>query len=450
MSRSCHLLALLGALAALLLAALPAAPASASVTLPQGGVTQVPTAALDELVAEAETGTFGVQLAALEPTLFAKLLDELPAIASLASVEGLGEAAGVRAALVHALEEFTDERQPLGELVGTGSELATDIEEQLEETFEESGVAEEPGGPESLEEAVERALGKMPEAVIDEGLSSLSLGELLSKLLTQASDPARLAGRILFAVEAGELEELLGTVPSGEPFTVADVAEAASAVELSSGELAQALGQTSSELPEAALALLTPLQDGRALGVLAGSKGLSFALFGPPPPPPNEEGPGEGGEGEGEETTPPLETETTPAAPAPGGGSAPGSSNAVATTAEVPAPSVTTPPSASSPVPPATTANAKIAIVAHKTKGGRVTLTLRIPSAGRLTVGGADLRPVKRSFAGATARAAITLAPTRAGIGSLQRHGHLRVRLIASFRTAGGVLSTISVTVTLG
>jgi hypothetical protein len=442
MSRTCHVFAVLGALVALLLAVLPTATAAASVTLPQGGVTQVSTAALDDLIGEAETGTSGVQLAALEPTLLAKLLDELPPLGSLAGVEGLGETAGVRQALVHALEEFVDERQPLGELVGAGSELATDIEEQLEEAFEESGVAEEAGGPESLEEAVERALGKTPEAVIGEGLSSLSLGELLSRLLARASDPARLAGRIFSAVEEEELDELLGTVPSGEPFGVADVAEAASAVGLSPAELAQALGQTTSELPEAAPALLTALQDGRALGLFAGSKGLSFALFGPPPAPPGEEEPGEGGE----ETTPPLETETTPPAPTPGAGNAPGGGSPVATTSQAPAPSATTPP----PAPPAAKAAAKLAIVAHRTKRGRLTLTLRIPAPGRLTVGGADLRTVKRSFTAAAARATVTLTPTHAALVSLQRHGRLRVRLAASFRTAGGVVSTAVLAVTLG
>jgi hypothetical protein len=445
---------MLGVLAALLLAARPVAPASAAVTLPQGGVTQAPTAPLDELIGEAETGALGVQLAALEPTLLAKLLDELPAISSLAGVEGLGEAAGVRHALVEALEEFTEERQPLGELLGAGSELATDIEEQLEETFEESGVAEQAGGPESLEEAVERTLGKTPEAVIDEGLSSLGLGELLSKLLTRASEPARLAGRIFSAVEQEELEELLGTVPSGEAFTVADVAEAASAVELSPAELAQALGQTTSELPESALALLTPLQDGRALGVFAGSKGLSFALFGPPPAPPGEGEGGEGGAGEGEggseETGGPPEMETTPPAPTPVTAAGPGSSSPVATTAQAPAPNVAAPPPVGPSAPSSATAVAKLAILAHKTKDGRVTLTLRIPAAGRLTVGGAGLRPVKRSFAGATARAMTTLTPTRAGLASLQRHGHLRVRLTASFRATGGTASTVALAVTLG
>ncbi len=256
------------------LAALPAS-AAAAVSLPPGGVTELSASEGVAVLGDAQLGEGGVPVSALEAPVLVGFFVARPGISDLAGLSALGGVEGIEQALTRAIEQLEDDKLPVEELVGPW-ELATDLEEQLEAAYEESEAAEQPGAPETLEELVEQELGRTPAELIDEG-TGLSLGALLSAWLGEAADPAALTGALFAAVDPTEVEDLAEAELSGEPFTLADVAETAAAVGLSSAELAQALGQTTSELPEGARALLAPLSDGRWLGVFVGGKGLLFA-----------------------------------------------------------------------------------------------------------------------------------------------------------------------------
>jgi len=428
---------------------------TAAVALPPGGVTPLAAGPAVELLGEDELGAGGVPTSSLEAALLAKLLSSLSPISQLANVNGLGGAGGVEAAMRRAIEELAGDGELVEELVGVFG-LAFDFEEQLEEAFEESGVENEPGGPETLEEAVEEALGSSPEEVIDAALRPLSLSKLLSDLLAEAAHPEAVAGALFAATNPGELQELLGASLSGEPFALADVAETAEAAGLSSAELAEKLGLTMSELPEGARALVAPLSDGRALGVFAGRDGLAFALFGPPPAEPEPEPEPEGGEeagtgegtGEGIGTGPggptPPQTETPPGSgPAPGPGALPSSGPPATALTQLP-------PNAAAAAPSTPQTGTRVRVIAHRAKGRAVTLALRIPAAGLLSVTGSGVRPVRRAFARASARASVQLTITRTSVAALRDRGRLKLRLSISFRPAAGATSSAAVTVQLG
>jgi hypothetical protein len=426
----------------------------ASVTVPPGGIAEVPPVQLDELLAQAQLGEEGIPLNALETSLLAKILEERPGISALASVNGLGGAAGVKRALVKAIGEAVEEDDELGELLEFG--LAIDFEEHLEDAFEESGVSEQPGGPEDLEEAVERALGKDPEEVIEEGLGSLTLDELLSRLVREGSHPVRLTGALFRAIEAEELEEVLGTTLSAEPFSRADVAEVAQAIGITPTELAAKLGDTPSELPETAIALLTPLHNGQSLGVFGGLQGLSFGLIGTAPPPveepeePEEEEPEEPAEVEEPTESPAGSSSFGETAGSGSGATSAGGSAALANPAPALLGSTTQPPSAAAQPPAAVQRQgapaAKLKILSHRLDGHTLTIVLQVPAAGRLTVRGKDLRGVHRNVARAE-HLTLTTGASVAGAASLREKHRLKVELHASLRTSDG--SSASTTLAL-
>lgn len=426
-----------------LLGALPAAPASAdakptAISLPSGGVGELPPGAMTELLGEAGLGTGGIALGALEAPLLARQLSNLPGIGDLATVDGLGGGEGIEQSLLAALGAMAEGDEPLEELVG-GFGLAVDLEEQLEAAYEASEAREAPGAPESLEEAVEETLGRSPEEVIDEGLESLTLGELLSSLLSEAAHPGAVAGAIFSATDREELYELLGTTLSHEPFAEASVAEAASAIGVTPAELAEEVGKTPTELPETALALVVPLRNGQALGVFAADKGLAFALIGAAPPA-EEEAEEEASESEGGSEVPAGSGAPSSAA---GSGQSPSASTAASTT------SATTLAPAATPLPAARPSAGKVRIIGRRTKGSTVTLVVQVPAGGRLTLTGRGLRPVHRAIVRA-GRVSVKLSATRAAVASLRRHHHLTLDVRASFDPASGQRSSTTATVKLG
>jgi len=446
-------LATLG-LACAALAALPA-PAAAAVSLPAGGVTELSSSEGVAVLGDAELGT-GIPSSALEAPVLVGFFVARPGISDLAGLSALGGREGVEQALTRAIEQLEDDQLPVEELVGPW-ELATDLEEQLEAAYEESEAAEQPGAPESLEELVEQELGHTPAELIDEG-TGLSLGELLSAWLGEAADPAALTGALFAAVDSTEVEDLAEADLSGEPFTLADVAETAAAVELTPAELAQALGQTTSELPEGARVLLAPLSDGRWLGVFVGGKGLSFAAFGPPPAhkePGEEPGEEEGGEEAGGEegggleegehgggTPPPGEPGT------PGGGASGGSSGGSTSTPDAGQGPLATAAS-SAPASPAPAALARVKILGSRARGARLKLVLAVPSAGTLVLRGKGLRTVRHTSTGAR-RITIELHATSTVAASLRSHHRVKIKLQASFTPSFGAVSSAAATVVLG
>jgi hypothetical protein len=448
------------------LAALPA-PAAAAVSLPPGGVTELSSSEGVAVLGDAELGT-DIPSSALEAPVLVGFFLARPGISDLAGLSALGGREGVEQALTRAIEQLEDDELPVEELVGPW-ELATDLEEQLEAAYEESEAAEQPGAPETLEELVEQELGRTPAELIDEG-TGLGLGELLSAWLGEAADPAALTGALFAAVDPTEVEDLAEAELSGEPFTLADVAETAGAVELTPAELAQALGQTPSELPEGARALLAPLSDGRWLGVFVGGKGLSFAAFGPPPA--HEEEPGEepgeeppGGEENGEEAggkegggleegehgggTPPPGEPGTPGGGTSGdssdGGTTPPTGQAPLATLASSAPASTT----TSPAPAVSATLARVKILSSRAKGATLKLVLAVPSAGTLVLRGKGLRTVRHTSTGAR-RITIELHATSAVAASVRNHHRVKIKLQASFTPSFGAVSSAAVTVALG
>lgn len=440
------------------LAASPA-PAAAAVSLPPGSVTELSSSEGVAVLGDAELGS-GIPSSALEAPVLVGFFLARPGISDLAGLSALGGHEGVEQALTRAIEQLEDDELPVEELVGPW-ELATDLEEQLEAAYEESGAAEQPGAPETLEELVEQELGRTPSELIDEG-TGLSLGELLSAWLGEAADPAALTGALFAAVDSTEVEDLAEAELSGEPFTLANVAETAAAVGLTSAELAQTLGQTTSELPEGARALLAPLSDGRWLGVFVGGKGLSFAAFGPPPTheEPVEE-PEEGGEEAGGEEgggveegehgggTPP------PGEPAPGGPSGGGTSGNTSS-GDTPAPGAGQSPLATtasstpaSPAPAAPATVARVKILSSRAKGATLKLVLAVPSAGTLVLRGKGLRTVRHTSTGAR-RITIELHATSAVAASVRSHRRVKIKLQASFTPGFGAVSSAAATVVLG
>ncbi len=453
--RAAATLAALGFICAAL-AALPA-PAAAAVSLPPGGVTELSASEGVAVLGDAQIGERGAPLSALEVPVLVSFFAGRPGISDLAGLSALGGAEGIEQALTRAIEQVAADQLPVEELVGPW-ELALDFEEQLEAAYEASAAAKEPGAPETLEELVEQELNRAPSELIEEG-TSLGLGELLSAWLGEAADPAALTGALFTAVDPTEVEDLAEAELDGEPFTLADVAETAAAVEMTPAELAQTLGQTTSELPEGARALLAPLSDERWLGVFVGGRGLSFAAFGPPPAheePGEEEGEekagGEEGGGleEGEHggggTPPPGET---------GGGTSGGSSGGdtsapSAGPGPLAAAASNTPasvPASPAPTPPATLARVKI--LSSRAKGATLKLVLAVPSAGTLVLRGKGLRVVRHT-ASAARRVTIELHATSTVAASVRSHHRVKVKLQAFFTPSVGAVSSAAATVVLG
>lgn len=462
-SRCCHACPRLGlaaaaaaataAATALLLGALPAVPANANtpagaharagveratLTVPPGGIGQLSASNLDELLGEAELGSPGVALSALEVPLLAKLLSHLPGIAALATVDGLGGSAGVEQAMVQAIDELAGEGELVEELVG-GFGLALGFEEQLEATYEASARAHETGAPETLEEAVEEALGRSPEEAIDEGLESLTLGELFSKLIGKAAHPEALAGALFAASDQEGLQEILGTALAGEPFVAATAGEAAAALSITPAELAEKLGKTPPQLPESAVALFAPLHNGQQLGVFAAKQGLAFGLVGEAPP--VEEEPEEAEQEEEPDNaggTGPVKSGGSNPPAGPDSSSAPAATAAISSTAP-----------GGAPAPTQTSAGpAKVRFVAHRVNGAALTLTLAVSGAGRLTVSGHGVSAIHRTLAHAR-RVSLKLHITRAAAASLHRHHRLKLALRASFVPTAGAPSVTGAIVTL-
>jgi hypothetical protein len=413
--------------------------APTALSLPPGGIGEVSGENLDQLLGEGALGAGGVSLGTLEAPLLAKQLSRLSGISELAGVDGLGGDAGVEQAMLRAIETLAGEGELVEELVG-GFGLVIDFEEQLEATYEASEAAHQPGAPETLEEAVEEALHRSPEEAIDEGLESVTLGEVLSTLLGKAAHPEALAEALFDATEPEELAELLGTTLSHEPFVRATAAEAAAAIGVTTAQLAEKLGKTSGQLPASAVALFTPLHNGQQLGVFAAKKGLAFGLVGEAPP----------SEEPDEVEEEPLEQPAGSAGEQPVGKSS-GSAEAAGVSSGTPSASSASVASTAAPPVPKTTAPpavAKIRILAHPVNGATVTLVLGVAGAGRLAVSGHGIAAIHRSISHA-ARLSVRLTTTRAAGSSLRKHHRLTLTLHVAFVPAAGAASVASTSVTL-
>ena len=317
------------------------------------------------------------------------------AISELQGLEG-AEPQKLQETLQKLIEGLTS-GTTLGELLG-GGESPTGFQEKLEGLL----------GPLSLK--LEELLGGNPAAKLSEALQSAGAGEVLGKLLELSSEPQALVAQLLGALGPESLQGLLGTVPTGEPFSASTVEELAGKLETTPQALAAELGKSAEQLPGSAMALTGPLANGETLAVLNGLGGITLGLL-------KETGStvgltgGTGGPGAGGGSGAPV---TVGAAPSPGA--------------------------------PGTAASRKLRLISHRVKGALATVVVEVPAAGSLAARGRGVRSLRRE----TARAErVTLHPAlaRAASAALRRHHRrMKVPFSVTFAPVGGPSSSVSMT----
>ncbi|HEX4435898.1 MAG TPA: hypothetical protein VH061_03795 [Solirubrobacteraceae bacterium] len=352
-----------------LLAVLPTVPAKASTP----SVTALSPVQVNSLLGE-------VPLSTLDTGQLSDVLSQLP---DLSGLQGLP----LQEALDKVIETLLGEGATLEQLLG--SETTATLSSTLKEVVGQLGPT------------LESLLGGNPLGKLTETLQSGNPSEVVNGLLSGSSDPQALIEKILSALNPGTLQNLLGSVLSGAPFSKTTVEGIASQLGTTPQTLAEDVGTTAAALPATAMALTAPLKNGETLAVIDGVTGGTGAS----------------------------------------GGN--GSSGGPGTTTVV-----VLPPSASAASPTSAAAGTKagkVKVISHKVKGDRATVVVEVPSAGKLSVGGKGLRTISRETAKAER---VTLHPglTRVGISSLRKHHRkLKVPIKVSFKQTGGTSSSASI-----
>jgi hypothetical protein len=371
--------------------------------------------AVQELLAQLPVGDSGAGAAAvdLEVGPLAKVIAELPGIDALPGVGGLGGQAGLEAALQEALGKLlAGGSLPLGELLSP--QLLSGELLQALEAATHLPVAE----------LIEALLHGNPEAIVGQGLGSIDLSELLAKLVGASPDPTQLLEQLLAGLNPATLEGLLGTLPSDDPLQSLDLGELAGELSKTPQQLAEALGQTLTTLPETAKAATQALSNGDELALVKGLEGLNFGLVER-----TTEGAGAGGSG-GDSAGADGGNGGTPAA----------------TTVVVSVPASTT----SNATPAAAAAAlAKVKIISHKVNGNKATLVVQVPSAGKLTLGGDGFEKVTKEASKAE-RVTVQTTLTKARAASLRKHRRkMSVKLTSTFVPVSGHSSSASASVSV-
>jgi hypothetical protein len=275
------------------------------------------------------------------------------------------------------------------------------------------------------------------EALAGEGdtLGQLSNpAQLLDGLLSSASKPEQLLEQLLADIDSGKLQALLGTIPTGEPVSKTTVGELTSQLETTDEGLASSLDTTTTELPASAMALTTPLADGKTLAVLDGAKELSLATLVPSDGGSGGSGGSTGSGGSG-------------GTGGPGGDSGDGSSGTAGGTTVI---VNNLPQSSSASAAGAKPVVGKVKIISRKVRGNVVTMVVQVPGAGRLTVAGSGARTVSEQ-ASAAERVTVRTTLTKAGVASRRKHPRdFKVKLKASFKPIDGTSSSATSTATFG
>ncbi len=419
--RSAHRLtiAMLSASLVALLAALPTTPATASPPIPSTTLTNpvsaVPAGEVEKLLAE-------IPLSELDTTQLAETLSKLPGLSTL-------PAGKLNEALNKVVEDLTNKNATVGELLDSTETVPT-LETEL-------------GSLLSLQELLELPIllkGKSLTTQLTETLGSLRPSELLDKVLSSAATPEQLLTRLFASLD---LEPLLNTTLSGEPFDKTTVGELASKLGTTPATLDKELDTNTTELPETATALTTPLTDGKTLGVLDGLDAVTLGLLNSPEGKSGKEG----GGSEDKETTKETNNTEGGGAQKEGGnsngptGSSPTGSNTTTVIVSVPA---------QSPIATNTDSSKKtgeLRILSHHVSGRAVTLVVQVPGAGKLALDGKGIIFVSRQTAKAE-RVTLRTTLTKASVASMRRHRHkLAVKLEASFKLTGGPRSSALLTV---
>jgi hypothetical protein len=340
----------------------------------------------------------------------------------ISELSGLGILPGssLQQALTKTIEELAAKGDALGQL-GDSSGVVSEVSAQLEKII-----------PEPLLSLLLK--GNNLSTLLTSGLGSLSPSQLVEGLLTSAGKPEReqLIEHIVTAVTP-ELQALLGSTLTGEPFETSNVNELASKIGTNTEGFDKDLGSTTEQIPATAMAMTAPLTDGKLLTALEGVDGLHVGVLGSAPEVPSIGTGGSGGTGGSSGTS--------------AGGTGGSGSGVPATTLVF---NYSTVPGAAAPGATVTSALAKVRIVSHKVKGHTVTLVVQVPAAGTVTVSGGGVRSLHRQVAKAE-RVTLRMALSKASVASLRNHRHgLKIKLDASFAPVRGTGSSAATTVKVG
>jgi hypothetical protein len=295
-------------------------------------------------------------------------------------------------ALTKLIDELSAKGSTLQSLLG-GGEAGTMLKARLDELLG------------SAASSVEALLGSNPLTGLTGALGSTTPSEVIGTLLAGSSDPQSLIAQILGALSPEKLQSLLGSTLSGQPFLTETLEQLAKGLGLNPEALVSALGEPIKALVGGASALTTPLANGETLDIV-----------------PSGGTPGPGGTG-------------GPGGSATGTPGGPSSVTLFTTT--------TSPTTAA-----AAAKTGKLRIVSQKIKGASATIVVEVPSAGKLSAGGKNLRTISRETAKAE-RVTIHPALTKARSSALRKHHRkLKVPVKVSFKQTGGPSSSVTVQLT--
>jgi hypothetical protein len=379
---------------------------------------------------EVESVLANTPLEDLSATQLAKPISELSGLGILSKNGSLQQA------LTETIKELAAKGDTLGQL-GDSSDVVSELSAQLEEIL-----------PEPLLSLLLK--GNNLSTLLTSGLGSLSLSQLVDGLLSSASEPEReqLIEQILTAA-APELQTLLGSTLTGEPFETSNVNELASKLGTTTDGFDEDLGSTTEQIPPTAMAVTAPLTDGKALTALEGVDGLHLGLLES-----GLEGAGGGAGGSGEGSGGSGGGSGGGSAGGAGGAGGAGAPGAGSSGSGTPGMTIilntATVPGAAAAGATATTTSAKVRILSHKVKGHAVALIVQVPAAGTLTVSGRGVRSLHKQVSKAE-RVTLRIALSKAGTASLRRHAHgLAIKLDAAFAPVSGANSSAATTVKVG
>jgi hypothetical protein len=391
------------------------APATPTVTLP-GEVSGLPSGKVKEALS-------GIPLGDLSATRLGEVLAKLPGLSALPSGLSQGDLA---TELANAIEALAGEGDTLGQL-GNPATLVSKLNlSSLEGLLSSDELL-------GLELA-----GHSLSSLLTSGLGLPEPDQLLEGLLSSASKPEQLLEQVLADVDSGTLEGLLGTIPTGEPVSKTTVGELASQVGTTDEGLASSLNTTTTELPPSAMALTTPLTNGKTLAVLDGAKELNLATLVPSNGGSGGSGGSSGSGGSG----------GSGGTGGPGGDSGDGSNVTPGGTTVIlnNLPQQSSGASAAGAKP----AVGKVKIISRKVRGSVVTMVVQVSGAGRLTVAGKGVRSVSEQTSKAE-RVTVRTALTKAGVASWRKHPRdFKVKLEASFKPIDGASASATSGVTFG
>ncbi|HEY2215994.1 MAG TPA: hypothetical protein VGH21_00770 [Solirubrobacteraceae bacterium] len=402
-----------------LLAALPAVPAQASATSTPSIQLPVTTSSVPQ--SQLETLLKGLPLGELNATEVGKAVAELSTFGTLPTGK-------VQEAVTKVVETLAGEGKTLGTLL-TPADVVSKLKSQLE-------------GLLGLPKLLELLGGQDLKTLLTSALSTITPSQLLGTLLDNAAKPEQLVSKVLGAVDAGELEALLGSPLGGATFVPSTVDAFAGELGMTAESLANELGIEPVKLPPLSLALSGSLPDGKTLGVLDGLDGINLSLSSASG---EQSGGGAGGSGEGGSGggSGGAGGSGNGASGGPGGngssGSSAGTPSGTTVVVNYPAPSSTA-------VVGAGSAAAKIKIVNHKVKNGVATLVLQLPGAGNVALTGRGVHSV-RSHVTSAGRMTVRTRLTKAKRSSHGRRRPANIKLTASFASSSGASSSASVTV---